>query len=537
MTSVIDSARDITVRGIARRLVVRGTLELTAPAHFGGGVESDLADMALLRDVASGGLLLPGTSIAGALRSFLRAYEQGHREEERPSDGLAELPLGGQKGDTYDNIQSNRHKQLAELLLGGQKGDPDGEQSPLLIADSLAKPTAIEVRDGVAIDPRTRTAREQKKYNLELVPVGTRFPLEVELLLPDDEDKVVRLRAALALALGALQRGEITVGARGSRGYGACRAHSWSLTTYDLANADHLLAYLVADRSTESDDPNQAGWQRYAVVSPVPHHDDDIVALLGAPVPTADTRKTVTLTAHFALASPLLIRSDLPEYPGEAPDATHLRRPKSTEREPVLPGTSVAGALRARAIRIANTLGAPNLNAIESLFGPEQGREVGKRTLKASRLRVSEQAIANSTSLVQSRVSIDRFTGGALDTALFSEAPLTRGDVKLTITIHDPEDAELGLLMLLLKDLWTGDLPLGGTSSVGRGRLRGIGAGLSFSPEALPAALKPTGDGTPQLAWPIGAEERLTIAPALATYLETCVQAIPGWLRQEKKDA
>jgi CRISPR/Cas system CSM-associated protein Csm3 (group 7 of RAMP superfamily) len=510
MTSAADSQRDTSVRNIARRLVVRGTLELTAPAHFGGGVESDLADMALLRDAADGGLLLPGTSIAGALRSYLRAYEQGHRGEERQSGGLA------------------------ELLLGGQKGDPDGEQSPLLIADSLAEPTPIEVRDGVAIDSRTRTARDQKKFNLELVPAGTRFPLELELLLPDDEGEAARLRTALSLALGALQHGEITVGARGSRGYGACRAHGWSLTTYDLDNTDHLLAYLVADRCAQEDDPKHTEWQRYAVVTT--KRDDDIVALPGTAVPAADQRKTVTLTTRFTLASPLLIRSDLPEYAGEAPDATHLRRPNGTGREPVLPGTSVAGALRARAVRIANTLGAPNLDAIEGLFGPEQGREVGKRPLKASRLRVSEQAISDSNSLVQSRVSIDRFTGGALDTALFSEAPLIKGDVELTITIHDPEDAELGLLMLLLKDLWTGDLPLGGTSSIGRGRLQGIGADLSFSPEALPAALKPAADSTPQLEWPIGAEKRLTVAPQLATYLETCVQAIPGWLRQEKKD-
>ncbi len=536
MTSAADSQRDTSVRSIARRLVVRGTLELTAPAHFGGGVESDLADMALLRDAADGGLLLPGTSIAGALRSYLRAYEQGHRGEERQSGGLA------------------------ELLLGGQKGDPDGEQSPLLIADSLAEPTPIEVRDGVAIDPRTRTARDQKKFNLELAPAGARFPLELELLLPDDEGEAARLRTALSLALGALQRGEITVGARGSRGYGACRAHGWSLTTYDLDNTDHLLAYLVADRvqghdlkqAEQEDGSKQVQWQDYAVVAPVTHKDDDIVALLattvttndqrktvalpGAAVAATDKRKSVTLTARFTLASPLLIRSDLPEYAGEAPDATHLRRPNGTGREPVLPGTSVAGALRARAVRIANTLGAPNLDAIEGLFGPEQGREVGKRPLKASRLRVSEQAISDSNSLVQSRVSIDRFTGGALDTALFSEAPLIKGDVELTITIHDPEDAELGLLMLLLKDLWTGDLPLGGTSSIGRGRLQGIGADLSFSPEALPAALKPAADSTPQLEWPIGAEKRLTVAPQLATYLETCVQAIPGWLRQEKKD-
>ena len=39
---------------------------------------------------------------------------------------------------------------------------------------------------------------------------------------------------------------------------------------------------------------------------------------------------------------------------------------------------------------------------------------------------------------------------------------------------------ELGLLLLLLKDLWTGDLPLGGESSVGRGRLRGKEAVMDY---------------------------------------------------------
>ena len=41
-------------------------------------------------------------------------------------------------------------------------------------------------------------------------------------------------------------------------------------------------------------------------------------------------------------------------------------------------------------------------------------------------------------------------------------------------------EANIGLLLLLLKDLWTADLPLGGESSVGRGRLRGKHAVLTY---------------------------------------------------------
>jgi CRISPR/Cas system CSM-associated protein Csm3 (group 7 of RAMP superfamily) len=51
----------------------------------------------------------------------------------------------------------------------------------------------------------------------------------------------------------------------------------------------------------------------------------------------------------------------------------------------------------------------------------------------------------------------------------------------LTVKIHvvNPTDYEVGLLLLLLKDLWTGDLALGGESSVGRGRLKGKKADLA----------------------------------------------------------
>ena len=51
--------------------------------------------------------------------------------------------------------------------------------------------------------------------------------------------------------------------------------------------------------------------------------------------------------------------------------------------------------------------------------------------------------------------------------------------VTLEIEIQKPKDAEVGLLLLLLKDLWLGDLPLGGESSIGRGQLAGKSANLS----------------------------------------------------------
>jgi hypothetical protein len=109
---------------------------------------------------------------------------------------------------------------------------------------------------------------------------------------------------------------------------------------------------------------------------------------------------------------------------------------------------------------------------------------------------------------VQQRVAIDRFTGGAFHTALFSEAPVFGGTVNLRLrflvsqsedshTDHQAgvqrQDAAFGLLLLLLKDLWTGDLPLGGTSSIGRGVLWGIQATIHAPENDAPENDAPDG--------------------------------------------
>jgi len=138
----------------------------------------------------------------------------------------------------------------------------------------------------------------------------------------------------------------------------------------------------------------------------------------------------------------------------------------------------------------------------------------GRPKPSGSRVVTEESLVTNGSDLVQSRVKIDRFTGGSFPTALFSQQPVFGGDaaeVKLSLALRNPEDAEIGLLLLVLKDLWTEDLPLGGESSVGRGRLAGkqatltwraagketnwelraaAGDGLTFDGNGTPAALE-----------------------------------------------
>jgi CRISPR/Cas system CSM-associated protein Csm3 (group 7 of RAMP superfamily) len=440
-------------RAISKRIVVEGELRLLTPTALGNGDAESLTDMPLLLDTAGDEPLplLTGASIAGALRNYLRAYEQGFRTPEDKSEKkrLAVELFGAVKGDTGT----------------GENDDTGGEQSRLIVDDALARfPTRAEVRDGVRIDGRTRTAQDKFKYDLELLPAGVVFPLRFELLISEGTDEAT-LRCALALALHGLEASEIALGGRKTRGFGRCVVESWQITTYNLRDSrDDLLAWLSAD---------YADW---GYSTKVPSVVGTASEILGATLPEHDQRRSFSITATFALESPMLIRSEAALENGAQPDVVHLR---NSQDQPVVSGTSLAGVLRARATRIVNTLYPNGTSApinLNDLFGRDM--HTAKGNPSASRLIVRESAISGGSTLVQNRVAIDRFTGGALDTALFDEAPQVGGDVELTIAIHAPNNAEKGLLLLLLKDLWTGDLPIGGTSAIGRGRLRGLRADI-----------------------------------------------------------
>lgn len=437
-------------RNIRRRIIVEGELQLLTPTALGNGDAEGLTDMPLLLDMADDEPLplLTGSSIAGAMRNYLRSYENGYFTPER---GMLEAELfGAVKGDSGDS----------------DTNDSGGEQSRLIVDDALAyKTTQAEVRDGVRINNRTRTAQDLFKYDLELLPAGVVFPLRFELLVSEESNEI-RLREALALTLHGLETSEIHIGGRKTRGFGRCVVEEWRVTTYDLHNSQQLLAWLAADH---------ADWG-YSLPR-TSQRSGSASSALDVALPNNDNgkRQKFSIVASFTFESPILIRSEAGfdvDSDGKKltaqPDVIHIRNSKG----PILPGTSLAGVLRARATRIVNTMSSSlDLN---KLFGRDMHLYKGEPS--ASRLIVYESPIHGGKTIVQNRVAIDRFTGGVLETALFDEAPQVSGDVELTLTIYNPEESEKGLLLLMLRDLWTGDLPVGGTSSIGRGRLHGLHA-------------------------------------------------------------
>ncbi|MFQ5576857.1 MAG: RAMP superfamily CRISPR-associated protein, partial [Anaerolineae bacterium] len=263
-------------RPIVERIIIKGNLILQTAAHFGSGDVEPFShiDMLLLRDSLENKPLLPGASIAGALRNYLRERLEGYRAAE--------------KADS-----------VVTRLFGVSKGRTGGVQSALIVNDALsAGGTArIELRDGVKIDPQTRTAEEGAKFDLEVLAAGTVFPLHFELALEADEQN--ELKRALALTLQGLQNGDIHLGARKQRGYGRVNVTNWQVWAYNLQQRGDLLAWLAAERPD-------------LTPQPAPKKGADIVQLLLADTGEAgleDKRHYFRIQGTFALNGSLLIRA------------------------------------------------------------------------------------------------------------------------------------------------------------------------------------------------------------------------------------
>jgi len=440
-------------RYVVERVLVTGTLTLLTPAHFGNGAAGALADMPLLRDAVDGSPLLTGASIAGAMRAYLLSYQQGYGEKER-KDGATQ----------------------AEQLFGYLHDKQEASIESWLFVDDArgtapVSGKAVEVRDGVVIDSATRTAEidqkgKGKKFDIELLAAGTTFRIGFELWLPKENKEA--LLEAFSLAFNGLKDGHIRLGMRKQRGFGQCEISEFKVSRYRMDIPADVLKWL-------DDAPNPG-------TLPATHTVQASVAL--------------KISATFALEKgSLLIRSDTGG--ADSADMVHLRSWRDGKAEPILSGTSLAGALRARALRIAKTLmgSEPGSDFVDGLFGKRISDSDDDPT--GSLVRLDETVISTDTAMVdrvQNRVKIDRFTGGAYPGALFAQQPLFGRDggkteVKICLELRKTPrnvttfDAQVGLMLMVLKDLWTGDLPLGGEQSVGRGRLTGKHAEITLGAE------------------------------------------------------
>ena len=436
---------------IKSKVILKGTLVLDAPLLIGaGGIGAgNEIDTEVLKTKA-GQPFIPGTSLAGVLRDFLAV-----------EDAYGMRLLFG-----TDAAYERQHK--------------TAWQSSVCIDDVKLNGVEIIIRDGVSIDEITGTAIEHHKFDYEAVGRGAKGDFRAEITLRgihETGERAERTKDAIESLALRLATG-FSLGAHTAKGFGAVHVKDLATYRYDFKNKDHVRAWLGSEEKRE------------ALVKPEtcerqekPYAKDDCV-----------------LEAKFALKSSLLVRdyerAGSVKAEGRAEQETSVQALMLRENDHwLIPGASIKGALRHRAAEILRKLDIDS-TLLDRMMGPSLARIKTKPAEKwKSHLLVSEARLENGVVTgLQTRVRIDRFTGGKIDTGLFTTAPIWQREdegaaLSLRLVLHEPKEEErawqIGLLLLLLKELSLGRLALGGEKGIGRGVLEGRGAVLHYHGEEI----------------------------------------------------
>jgi CRISPR/Cas system CSM-associated protein Csm3 (group 7 of RAMP superfamily) len=437
-------------RKLTARWTVTGLLTTTAASQIGSH-GSDYCDQTFSRE-EDDRVLLQGSSLGGALRRALCDRLNGYRT----------------------NTKGLEHRLF---------GDANLHESPLIVFDSISIEQAQPaIRDGVKIQSATGTADAKAKYDREIAQAGLTFPIRFDVCIDQctNENRENRaseseLMAHLAVLLDTLADGGIRFGARKSRGLGATRATSFAARRYDLQKEAGWLEYahsraeIAGELHTKTDKrPSEAilvaVGEQEALRSQIASRIQE--------VQSSDKRRALSLCFNVQLDSTVIVRS--PGVQAGDSDVKHL----SESLGALIPGTSLAGVLRSECLRILNTI-APdkekqNNTDLARLFGDAASKTGSeKKSPTASRVLTTEAVINGNRSYRQTRVKIDRFTGGTVDGALLEEEPVVRGGTTFKVEIINPEDYEIGLLLFAARDLAGGWLTVGGGAAIGRGVLKG----------------------------------------------------------------
>ncbi len=461
------------------RFLARIVVEATTPLAIHSGEKEVQTDAVVIRDV-NGLPYIPGSSIAGVIRHAWK--DAGNNADEL---------FGFQKNqkdnieDTPNGIGSRIIFSEARILNSAGKV-VDGLQT---VNDSLLNSYVdLPIRQHVRITHRG-VAADKGKFDEQVVFAGTRFCFEMEMLGHKNEAETFKQ------LLYILYQSTFRLGGGSRKGFGKIEVIEIKYDELEIKDSYYL------EKSSDLEECKE--WYR----QPLPKQKNSEVKILcyklrpenfflfGSGFGDDDADMTPVKEQR-------VIWDGTPEKP-----SGHL-----AIEEYLIPAASVKGALAHRTAfhynRIDNFFAdgktkeeieahtGTNNEAVRMLFGCE-GDEKGEGKQRGNVL-ISDMYINDAQDKVFNHVAIDRFTGGAIDGALFAEKaaywhsddkneyPLTleilidEKNIKKAIIKHD-ENSEKKIsyenvckaFNAALADLCEGRLPLGGSVNRGHGIFNG----------------------------------------------------------------
>ena len=349
----------------------------------------------------------------------------------------------------YYNLEKNK-----DSLFGFSDSDNGvGRMSSVYISDMRFESCNVNVliRNGVELNDN-KAVVTKGKYDFEAIEPGNKGKFIIELVIREsDEQREDIWEKQIIQILSALDTNQIRIGAHKSRGYGKLRIDAIRKNVYTRHN---ILEY-----------KNAYDYDKYILL---PDIKEELLQDI--------------LTKYVKIKIPLKMNGGLSirEYSAKKnlPDFVQLTVHENSTDIPVIPGTSIAGAIRHRVVEILTELGISCIDyIINSIFGYVDGTEA-----HISNVIFDECRIIGAKKLILSRNAISRFESATKDGALYREMAYYDGNCIMTIYVNKEiyvksssevniniSDYVIGFILIALKDLQNGYLSIGGQTSIGRG--------------------------------------------------------------------
>ena len=343
----------------------------------------------------------------------------------RTPQGQAYLQGSSLAGALKDYALKNLGESRTAAILGSTKGS-----GSLIVSDAYFSLDARqEMRPRLRINDHSASADDRGKFDVAHMAAGSRFSFELTWLGTEQTEAETKDVEQL---LSALNSGLILLGGQKSNGFGRVE-----LT-------------VTRQRYNLMDDTDRTRW--------LERKFNGKTVCLSAIQP----ENIVTFILH-GQADRILVKDSAPVHEKGGSVTVNL----TENGQPILPGSSIKGAVRGQVKRIAGYLGIGD-ERVNALFGRKaQKNDQGV----AGRVRFEDVSLSPYKQKI-SRIRINRFTGGVMNTGLFNEEPLCS---KLTLKITAPADDSVGcgLLVYALRDLGSGMYNLGSGDAIGQGYLKG----------------------------------------------------------------
>ncbi len=480
------------------RYLVRIIMEAETPLAVGSG-ERDVLTNQLVATDCNGLPYIPGTALAGVLRHALEA-EFG----EKPVQQL--LGFQGEKKEKGNDDGQGSRLILSHAQMVGHEGKPVDGLIEIDWDSDFYKPfQTLPVRQHVRISHKG-AGEDKGKFDEQVVYKGTRFCFEMELVSDGNSNDADAWKKMLEL----FQSPAFRIGGGTRKGFGNLAVVKCKTAILDLKNnADHLNSYL-----NKTSNLNDSFWNQYGDCKKSNNNSDGWI-----------NYELHLEPEDFFLFSSGLESDDAKMIPVVEKTITWDKNrkmgiPTFTDEQILIPATSVKGALAHRVIFHFNknndvfidkqpsldelkekgyfieietkknedrfqsivTKGNP---AVRALFG-YSAKGVDGQWGKVVFSDLFKDSADTTPKKLLNHVAIDRFTGGAMDSALFNEKVIYGKGITYNLTIHldktslqkdnaKEEDVKkyIEAFELALDDLKNGMLPLGGGTMRGHGRFTG----------------------------------------------------------------